>query len=122
MLAFSFLIMINFVSGSVKSREKEIGILRATGARRRDIIKIFAVEEGILALIVSIFGLLIVAYASSLINKYLGNVELGIQLLVFDFTTFMIILLGTFAFFAITTLIPISSIINKKPIDAIRRG
>lgn len=122
MLAFSFLIMINFVSGSVKSREKEIGILRATGARRRDIIKIFAVEEGILALIVSIIGLVIVAYACSLINKYLGNVELGIQLLVFDLTSVFVILLGTFAFFAITTLIPISSIINKKPIDAIRKG
>lgn len=122
MFIFAFLIMINFVSSNVKAREKEIGILRATGARRRDILKIFAVEEGMIALIVSILSTLIVGYVASILNSSIGNVELGVQILVFDYINVLIIIAMSLAFFAITTLIPLISILKLKPIDAIRKA
>ena len=113
--------MINFVSSNVKAREKEIGILRATGARRRDILKIFAVEEGIIAIVVALISLFIVGYACSLINIYIGNVALGIQIVVFDYLTVLVTLLISIVFFAATTLLPLISIMKLKPIDAIRK-
>lgn len=121
MFIFAFLIMINFVSSNVKAREKEIGILRATGARRRDILKIFAVEEGIIAIVVALISLFIVGYACSLINIYIGNEALGIQIVVFDYLTVLVTLLISIVFFASTTLLPLISIMKLKPIDAIRK-
>ena len=121
MFVFAFLIMINFVSSNVKAREKEIGILRATGARRRDILKIFGVEEGLIALLVSIVAIVIVGYASNIINSSLGNVNLGVQILVFDYITVLVIMAISLLFFAVTTLIPLISILKLKPIEAIRK-
>ena len=38
---FSVIILMNFITNSIKYRKKEIGILRAIGCKRMDILKIF---------------------------------------------------------------------------------
>ncbi|MDE5566573.1 MAG: ABC transporter ATP-binding protein/permease, partial [Anaeroplasmataceae bacterium] len=56
---FAFLLMFNFISVSITAKKKEIGILRAIGARALDVYKIFMSESLIIAficMVVSIVG------------------------------------------------------------------
>ncbi|MDE7100549.1 MAG: ABC transporter permease, partial [Anaeroplasmataceae bacterium] len=48
---FAFLLMFNFISVSITTKKKEIGILRAIGARALDVYKIFMSESLIIAFI-----------------------------------------------------------------------
>ncbi len=121
MTLLAFLIMLSNVTSNIKSRMKEIGILRATGAKGSDVIRIFAVEEGILALFVSLICILITSYICRLTNSILGNANLHIQIVSFDFISIILIILGTAFFFAITTLIPVAKIAAMKPIEAIKK-
>ena len=119
---FSLLILFNYSLNNIKARKKEIGILRATGARGRDVLKIFIVEEGILATIVSIFSLIVVAIASTYINKSLGNLDIGIQLIVFNVIDALVVAGLIYVIFGIATILPVISVVNMKPIDAIRKN
>lgn len=121
MTLLAFLIMLSYVTSNIKGRMKEIGILRATGAKGSDIIRIFAVEEGVLALFVSCVCVLITSYICRIINNILGNVDLHIQIVSFDFVSIILIIFGTAFFFAITTLLPVIKIAAMKPIEAIKK-
>ena len=121
MFLFCVLIMFNYTSTNIKLRRKEIGILRATGARGRDIVKIFAIEEGLIAAIISVLSLIIIGIASSMVNNMLGNVDIGIQLIVFNFFRILLIVIVIMAFFILTNLIPVAKIAKMKPIEAIRK-
>ena len=50
-MIFSSLLMLNFISNSVILKKRQIGVLRALGARGTDVIGIFANEALIIALI-----------------------------------------------------------------------
>lgn len=117
---FAALFTFNYVSGNIKKRKKEIGILRATGARGIDVLKIFAIEQGIIALIVSFFSLLLIIYGLNVVNNQLGNVDIGINVISLSFIHIVVFVLFTVLFFVITTIIPVRSVAKMKPIDAIR--
>ena len=51
MAVFSGLMLLNFISTSISNKQKEIGILRAVGARGSDVFKIFFSEAAIICLI-----------------------------------------------------------------------
>ena len=121
MLIFVLLIMTLFVSNSIKDRKKEIGILKAVGAKTSDVLRIYLVEEGILALVSFIVSAILVNVSINFINSQLGNSEIGIQLLLFNFTTLLVLLLLTLLLFAISTFIPVYKIAKLKPIEAIRK-
>ena len=121
MFMFALLIMFNYSANNIKQRKKEIGILRATGARGRDVVKIFAVEEGILAAIVSVVEIIIISILTTLINNSFGNMQIGIQLVVLNIFDILLIILFTFAIYGITTIIPVISVARMKPIEAIRK-
>lgn len=121
-MIFSFLIILNFVSNNVKTRKKEIGILRANGARKKDILNIFVIEEGILALVISLASIVIVYNLSNILNSIYGNISIGIQLIVFDFIIVLIILFTTLLLISLATIIPVLQIASLKPIDAIRNN
>lgn len=121
MFMFSLLIMFNYSANNIKLRKKEIGILRATGARGRDVVKIFAVEEGILASIVSLASIIIIAILTSLINNSFGNMQIGIQLIVLSILDILLIVSSIFLVYGLTTIIPVISVARMKPIEAIRK-
>ena len=118
---FAILFMFNYVSTSIKKRRKEIGILRATGARSNDILKMFLVEEGILAIVATLVSLLLIVYIRGIVNEQLGNVAIGINIINISFIFVLLYVVATLIFFVITTLIPVMSIAKMKPIDAIRK-
>ena len=121
MLIFILLIMTLFVSGSIKDRKREIGILKAVGARTSDIFRIYLVEEGILALIIIIVSLVLVKYGTNLINYNFADTKLSMQLVNFDILTVLVIVLLTIILFVVSTFIPVYKIARMKPVEAIRK-
>ncbi len=61
--------IMNSMFTSVKQRTKEVGILKAVGARRRDIINVFLVESGIIGFLGGVIGLIL-----GLSAAYIGGV------------------------------------------------
>ncbi len=116
---FAALLFSNFISVSISQKKKEIGILRAIGAKSSDVFKIFFSESTFIA----VLCILISSAASYFICGYL-NVELaeniGASLLVFGIPSFMM-LLGIAAVTAVlATFFPVRSAARKKPIESIR--
>ncbi|MFH7903200.1 MAG: ABC transporter permease [Candidatus Aenigmatarchaeota archaeon] len=99
----------NTMFTAVLERTKEIGILKAIGAKNRDILKIFLFESAIIGLIGSIIGCIIGIFLSLglqyIVTSYIGSMifRRGIENLVtIDYTSIGIALLigflcGTFA-------------------------
>ena len=56
-LIFAAVLLFNFISLSVEFKKQEIGILRALGASKKDVVKIFFIEATIIAIINFIFAL-----------------------------------------------------------------
>lgn len=66
---FSTLLLSNFISLSISNKKKEIGILRAVGAREGDVFKIFIAESLTIAIICSILALVGTAFVCYALNS-----------------------------------------------------
>ncbi len=64
----------NAVSISVVNRRKEIGILRALGARRKDIMALFVVETMVIAVIASVFGIFLGLFLADRLVGVFSNI------------------------------------------------
>lgn len=111
--------VLNVMLMSVLERTKEIGIMRAVGASKDDIMKMFILESLILGMIASfIGGLLSFGIAIVVTGLALKNVSL-----LFDWDTFLYIIAGI-GFGIITSLIggiyPASKASKMKPIDSLK--
>ena len=113
--------VINLISVSIKNQQKEIGILRALGARSRDIFKIFIFESLLLAVIPCI-----VCIGGAFLMAWLFNIAFAIgysvvlNLLFVTWLTVFIILAASFVLIGIATVIPLNKIVKMRPIDAIK--
>lgn len=118
---FAFLLMFNFISASITAKKKDIGILRAIGARTTDVFKIFISEAFIIALIcfaisaAGTFGLCI------LLNSIiLENIGISMSLFVFGPLSLLCVLGIAFVTALIATIIPVAIYSRKPPISSIR--
>ena len=118
----TILTFINLISFSIMSQKKEIGILRALGAGKADIIKIYIVEIAFLAvttLIVScLLTLLFILYLN--ISTCRIAVMTDIVFGKFEFLTFIASFVFSFVLLPLCALLPLSKIVKMKPIDAIK--
>ncbi len=116
---FSALLFYNFISVSINNKKREIGILRAVGAKRSDVFKIFYSEAFIIGIINFILSTIITFVVSYLVNK---NVSKTLNFNVMNPNAYIVlILLGVSALVSIVSaLLPVIKIANKKPIDAIQ--
>lgn len=117
---FTLLLFSNFISVSISYCKREIGILRAIGASRGDIIKIFGYESliiGILSWIISIIGWFVTC---NILNKELfSNLYYTLNGIVTHPLVPIIMLIYTIAIALLITSISINRITKIKPIDAI---
>ncbi len=105
---------------SVVERVKEIGILRAVGARKKDIKRLFNAETFIIGLAAGVFGILI-TYVLSLITNIIVSVFAGfwgIAALPWWQAVIMIVL--SICLTLISGLIPASAAAKKDPVVALR--
>ena len=118
---FAALLLMNFISTSISYKKREIGVLRAVGARSGDVFGIFFNESLIIALINFLIAVTAAFAVSIVLNGVLRN-RVGILVTLLSFGIRQIALvLGASVFTAfIASFLPVSRIARKRPIDAIQ--
>lgn len=118
---FAALMMLNFVSATVTDKKREIGILRAVGARASDVFHIFFSQAFVVAAINFLLAAVATFVATFNINLALRN-ELGFALTLLHFGVRQVLLiLGVSVLVAlIGTLLPAWKIAKKTPVDAMK--
>lgn len=112
--------IVNTMGTSVIERKKEIGIMKAIGARNEQIFAQFFVESGFLGLIGGLIGVLLgigMGYVGTYgINNWLGSSispEISFSLIFFS-------LLGSFLIGAISGIAPAMKAARQNPVEALR--
>lgn len=122
MIMIAVLVMISLISMSIMQQHKEIGILRALGARSVDISKIYFMESGIVSGIVFVLSTLMTAGLVWYNNLAFERFTMpGIVVSKFILTTWLVLFASSIVAMNVATLIPIWKISKKKPIDAIKK-
>jgi ABC-type lipoprotein export system ATPase subunit len=118
---FATVLLFTNISSSVLNKKKEIGTLRAIGARGSDVAIIFVTEGIIIAIITSILAVVALNVATSLINTNLSN-QMGIGIALFNSSLIIILeMIGLALIIAlIASYAPAKKVSNMKPIDAIK--
>ncbi len=111
----------NTMFTSVLERTREIGVMKAIGAKNSDILIIFLVEAGILGLIGGIIGILLGIGISSII-EYVAVNQLGTTLLKAATPWYLIVGCMAFAFIVgiVSGFWPAYRAIKIKPVEALR--
>jgi ABC-type antimicrobial peptide transport system permease subunit len=117
---FAALMLYNFITVSISSKNKEIGILRAVGARRLDVFKIFIIEALIITLICFGISAILSGFACNVINTYTLENALKITILDYSFINVLLLLGISFIVSLLATIIPVTKAANKSPVDSIR--
>ncbi len=116
---FAALLLSNFISISISHKKKEIGILRAVGARSLDVFKIFFSESFTITAICILLGIVGSVLVCNIINQAIVDM-LGAALFVFGFMS-VLVLLGIAVLTAvIATFLPVWNAAKKKPVESIR--
>lgn len=112
--------IVNTMTTSVLERVKEIGIMKAIGARNSDIFYQFFIESGLLGLVGGtlgiLFGIMIGYFGTFAINSFLGAStapEISWSLILFTF-------IGSFLVGAISGIIPAIRAAKQRPVEALR--
>lgn len=111
--------ILNSMYTSVFERKKEIGVLKAIGAKKKDILMIFLLESGIIGLLGGIIGVILgfsLAFLVKVVASYIDitiNVSITLQII--------IIALGfSFMIGVISGMIPAYLASSQEPVDALR--
>ena len=110
----------NTMFTSVLERKKEIGIMKAIGAKNRDIFYQFLIEAGILGLVGGLAGIALgigISYLGTFgLNSFLGiETKPNISMMLI-----LLSLVGSFTIGAISGIFPAMRAANQNPVEAIR--
>ncbi|MFH1802127.1 MAG: ABC transporter permease [archaeon] len=112
--------IVNTMSTSVYERRKDIGIMKAIGAKNENIFILFLIESGLLGLAGGILGVAIGISAG-----YFGTIAISNFIgsdLVPQIDTFWVIapIIGSFILGAVAGIIPAMRAANQNPVEALR--
>jgi putative ABC transport system permease protein len=112
--------IINTMTTAVLERKKQIGIMKAIGARNEDIFLQFFIESGMMGLIGGMVGVIIgvvIGYIGTAgINSFIGS-ESSPQI---NFILIFLTLLGSFMIGSVAGIIPAMKAARQNPVDALR--
>jgi len=113
--------IMNTMYTSVLERTKEIGIMKAVGARNSDILLLFLVESGLLGLFGGFIGVVIGLGFAKAVEFIISN-NLGIDLLKVAIDPVLITgsLLFAFVIGSLSGMFPARQAARMKPVDALR--
>ena len=118
---FSIMMMSNYIGTSISNKKRDIGILRALGAKASDVFAIFVNESIIIAMINAILSIIVTVFACMGLNVIIQNMtQVGFTVLFFGIRQIAIMIIISIAIAVISSLIPIYKMSRKKPIDCIR--
>lgn len=114
--------IMNTMYTSVLERTKEIGIMKAIGAKNSSIFTLFFIESGLLGLAGGIIGIILGVILAKLV-ELIGRFALGTELLQANFTFQLIFgaLLFSFVVGTLAGSLPARGASKLKPVDALRK-
>lgn len=117
---FAGLMLMNFISTSITYKKREIGVLRAIGARGKDVFSIFFSESFIICFINFILSTIASAIICAVINtKLISGLGISLSLLVFGIKQ-VILMFGISLLVAfVASFLPVFKFARKNPIDSI---
>lgn len=119
-ILFTILLFSNFIYISITYSKKQIGILRALGTSKNDVIKIFLYESIVVGIISYIISIILWFISINLLNNSLfGDKTYILNGIVTNPLVPIIMFIYTIIISIIITLISLSKITKIKPIDAI---
>lgn len=120
---FAAIMLMNFITTSISYKKREIGILRAVGARGMDVFKIFFNESLIIATINWLLSSIVTGIIVYVINM-VGRKKYNLVITILHFGIVQLVIMfaisATVAFVA--SFIPVFRVSRKKPIEAIRKA
>ena len=119
---FAALMMMNFISTSISHKRREIGILRAVGARSSDVFKIFFSEAFVIALINYVLATIATVGATIYFNDIVRSEGINVTLLNFGIRQVVVMFLVSVFVAALSSFLPVWSIARRKPVDAIKNN
>lgn len=118
---FSILLMGSYIATSINGQKRQIGILRAMGATKKDIFAIFANESAIIAgitLVLSVIGTFVVCIVFNAIVSSMYT--LALHVLHFGILQVFLLALVSIGVAVIASAIPLYKLSKKKPVDSIQ--
>lgn len=116
---FAALLLSNFISVSISHKKREIGILRAVGARSSDVFKIFFSESFIIAAICVVLAIVGSIVLCGVLNAEVSSM-IGASLFVFGVLSFAVLIGVALVTAIVATFLPVHNAAKKKPVDSIR--
>ena len=104
---------------SISERTKEIGILRAIGARKKDIRNMFVFEAGILGLISGLIAV-VSCFVVSLITNIICNATLGSYLISYHIGFYVLAILVSLVISVLAGVSPAIKAADFDPADSLR--
>lgn len=117
---FAMLMLFNFISVSIQAKAKEIGILRAVGARRIDVFKIFITEALFITLLCFTLSTIFSSIACRVINLYTLTTAVKISLFNYGLINVLMSLAMALVVSSISTGLPVIKTSRKSPVESIR--
>ena len=111
--------LLNFISVSISTKRKDIGILRAVGARGSDVFKIFYAEAFIIAFICFVLASVGSYFLCFFLNRTISE-TINISLLNFGPINIALIFGISVFVSVIATFLPVYFAARKSPVDSIR--
>lgn len=119
---FAALMLTNFISTSIVFKRREIGILRAVGARGSDVYGIFAIESVIIALINFVLATIATGVVTAVIGaSFRKEYHLSVSILNFGIRQVALIFGVAVVVALIASFLPTFRISRQKPVDAIKK-
>ena len=112
--------IMNTMYTSVLERTKEIGVMKAIGAKNRDILFVFVLESGLLGLIGGVLGVSMGALVSVYAGTAVAQAGFGILQPVFTPTLIIGCLVFAFLIGMLSGLLPAKRASKLKPVDALQ--
>jgi len=116
---FAALLLSNLISASISNKTKEIGILRAVGARSFDVFKIFFSEAFVITAVCIVASSIGSIMCCIMINGILIAL-MGASLFVFGFVSFIILVAIALVTAVVATYLPVRKAAKRKPVESIR--
>lgn len=119
MALLAMLLLFNFISVSISNKKKEIGILRAVGARGADVFKIFFSEAAIIGLVCYVLSVIACFILCGVMNNIVATM-LPVTLFIFGPLSWLVMLAIAVLTCLLATFLPVRSAAKRRPVESIR--
>ncbi len=119
-LVFSVILLTNFIVTSITKNKKDIGILKALGAKNLDVYKIFYLESFLISILSVAFSSLICYFGVSIVNKIISkSLFYKIEPIMFNPNVIIYVIVLAVVITFVSSVIPIIKITRSKVVDII---